>query len=78
MPDQQTKLKTFLKANHLVAEGVAKEAGVPLTDFYRYNSGAIRPNDETAAKISDALTRMLNKPVYASDLFELAAVTDEQ
>ena len=78
MANDETKFKTFLRVHGgMKVTAIAEESGVSETDCYRFHSGAIRPSDEDAQKIADALTRILKRPVLSDELFDIVPIRGE-
>jgi predicted transcriptional regulator len=66
-----TKLETYLKSRQIKPAHLAKEAGISRQHLLRVRMGRMEPTRRYMAAIVTAVRRLTNKPVCATDLFDL-------
>ena len=71
-----TRLGLFLKANKLKPSAVARECGYSRQHLVRLRYGILEPTRKAMAAITDTVSRMLRRPTYSVELFELGEMDE--
>jgi hypothetical protein len=75
-PKVATRFSRFMKANKVKPSRLARESGYSRQHILRVRTGVMDPTRHTMATITDAVSRVLGRPIYVVELFELGEMDE--